>query len=103
MGEYLTGYHVKTDKGVIIFTGSIKQIADYFNTSDRLIYKCYYEGKRYLNQYWIVPYSIEYDKNISPSQLHEHLFTSDGKRNYEYRAGYPNRYKDSSCRRFTPL
>ena len=103
MGESLTGYHVKTEQGVIIYTGSILQIADYFSTSDRIIYKCYYEGKKYLNKYWIVPYSIEYDSNVSPSKIQEHLWTPDRKRNYEYKQGYPNRYKDSSCRRFTPL
>lgn len=102
MGETIK-YHVKTEKGIIVFTGSIKQISANFNVSDRVIYKAYYEGKKILDQYFIVPTSTDYDTNVSPAQIQEHLWTEDGKRNYEHKVGYPNRYKDSSCVRFTPL
>lgn len=102
MGANLT-YNVKTDKGIIIFTGTIKQISNNFNTSEHLINKCYYEGKKLFDQYYIVPFSVEYDTNISPQSIEEHLWTPDGKRNYEHKRGYPNRYKDAACRRFTPL
>ena len=102
MGENLT-YNVKTEKGVVIFTGTIKQIAANYNTSEKTIYTAYYEGKRLFDQYYIVPYSTEYDTTISPAKIQEHLWTEDGKRNYEYKAGYPNRYRDAACRRFTPL
>lgn len=103
MGEYLTTYNVQTEKGVVIFTGTIKQISSYFNTTEKIIYTCYYSGKQYLHKYWIVPVTVDYDTNISPDKIHDHLWTEDGKRCYDRRQGYPNRYKDSSGRRFTPL
>lgn len=108
MGEYITGknpivYNVTNDKGLIIFTGTMKQIAARFNTDDRLMYKYYYEGKKFLNTYTIAPATSEFDTDMSPLQLKEHLWTEKGRRNYEYKKGYPNRYRDASCRRFTPL
>ena len=96
-------FNVKNEKGLIIFTGTIKQIAANFNASDGNIYKCYYEGKRYMDQYSIIPVDCDRDTTISQAKIQEHLWTDKGARNYEYKKGYPNRYKDAACRRFTPL
>lgn len=96
-------FKLKNDSGVTIFEGSLRQIGNQFNMTREAVHKCYDEGKKIANKYAIYKATEDFDYKETPESITEHLFTPDGHRRYERKKGYPNRYKDAGCRRFTPL
>ena len=96
-------FQLKDDSGITIFEGSLRQIGNQFDMPRELVYKYYSEGKKIVDKYTIYKATEEFDYKAQPESIQEHLFTPDGNRRYEYKKGYPNRYRDAGCRRFTPL
>lgn len=93
-------YVAKNLNGEIVCEGSADRVSNILKISKiGLIDAC--KEKRIVKGKYII---YEADKEtITPSKLHDHLYREDGGRAYEYKKGFPNRYKDASCVRFTPL
>ena len=101
MGEYMSDNYIARDlNGTVICEGSADRVSNILRiTRIGLIDAC--NEKRIIKGKYMVSSTDKED--ITPSKLRDHLFREDGGRAYEYKKGYPNRYKDASCVRFTPL
>lgn len=103
MGSHLgTTYVLKNFEGYIVFEGTIRQIENFLRIDKEKIIKAIYSDG-FIKGYQII--SVFDNNQIKEKQItrQEHLFNEDGSRRYQYRHGYPNRYKDSHSVRFTPL
>ena len=89
-----------TEHGVPIFEGTIDQVGNMLNMTRCDIYDAIDDQTLVKGKYLVHKRTEE---EISANMLQEHLFNSDGSRKYEYRQGFPNRYKDASSRRFTAM
>ena len=89
-----------TEHGVPIFEGTIDQVGNLLHMTRCDIYDAIDDGRLVGGKYLVHKRD---EAEISTNMLQEHLFNSDGSRKYEYRQGFPNRYKDASSRRFTPM
>ena len=110
MGARLTTYtnnkgmfKLKNDAGITVFEGSLRQIGNQYDMTREVVYKYYAEGKKIGGEYTIYKATEDFDYKAEPESIQEHLFTPDGNRRYDRKKGYPNRYKDAGCVRFTPL
>ena len=106
VGEYMRDqiYYVIDDKGHVVFDGTLKVIGNRFKMDEQEIKKVIVKGEKILDSLKIITAYQYNNRNVTKSiSVQEHLFNEDGSRKYEYRRGYPNRYKDASCVRFTPL
>lgn len=93
-------YIVKDLSGCVICDGSADRVANILKiTKMDLVTSC--KDKLIVKGKYLI---FEKDKEIiTQSKIENHLFREDGGRAYDYKKGYPNRYKDASCVRFTPL
>lgn len=91
-------FQMKTATGEIAFEGTISQIANLLKVTKGDVYDAKNTGK-WIKDYKIIP---SY-KAVTRSDIDEHLYDEKGARKYEYKYGFPNRYKGSSGVRFTPL
>ena len=96
-------YYVIDEKGKVVFDGTMKVLANHFGMSENDIRKIFLQGKKLNGWTILTAYQFNAERTTTTVSLQEHLFNEDGTRRYEFRHGYPNRYKDASCRRFTPL
>lgn len=91
-------YRVTSPSGEIEFEGTINQIANILKVTRPEIYDAKNTGK------WIKDHKItQIYREVQRSDIDEHLFNENGTRKYEYKYGFPNRYKGSSGVRFSPM
>ena len=99
VGKFMNIFSI-TEHGVPIFEGTIDQVGNMLNMTRCDIYDAIDDSTLIEGKYLIHKRT---ESEISSNMLHDHLFNSDGSRRYEYRSGFPNRYKDASSKRFTPM
>lgn len=91
-------FEMRTATGELAYEGTISQIANLLKVSKGDVYDAKNTGK------WLKDYKIIHStKLVTRSDVEQHLYDERGARRYEYKHGYPNRYKGSSGVRFTPL
>lgn len=94
-------YIAKDLSGNTVCVGNSENVASILKITSMSLVEAYNNNSIVKGKYLI--YKADDKDLVTPSKLHEHLFREDGGRAYEYKPGYPNRYKDASCVRFTPL
>lgn len=87
------------DKNELVFEGNIEQVANLLNVSQSDIQSIKNTGETINGKYKVT----EIVTKITSTDVENHLFKENGTRLYNRKPGYPNRYKDASCVRFTPL
>lgn len=101
MSTVKTVYYVQDLNNRIIFEGNTIQICEFLHATQNTINKARNEGKLVNGKYYIL---FEKEQPITKKfNNRSHLYTEKGERSYEQKKGCPNRYKDASCVRFTPL
>ena len=94
-------YIAKDLSGNTVCVGNAENVASILKITTMGLVEAYNNNSIVKGKYLI--YKADDKDLVTPSKLHDHLFREDGGRAYEYKQGYPNRYKDASCVRFTPL
>lgn len=95
--EYLK---VRDTNGMVLFSGTPEEIAVMLKIDVKEVNHSRECGRLVRNKYRI---ELDNDANTVPRSVKEHLFDEFGNRRYEWKPNMPNRYKDASCRRFSPL
>ena len=88
------------EQGVPIFDGNIEQVSNMLKVSKGEIYDAKNGDVLIKGKYTVV---LKTEEELTKEAIREHLYNPDGSRKYQYKKGFPNRYKDASCVRFTPL
>lgn len=88
------------EKGIQIFEGNAEQVSNLLKVSKGEIYDAKNGDVLIRGKYTVW---LKSEEEITKEAIHDHLWTADGRRKYEYKKGMPNRYKDASSVRFTPL
>lgn len=88
------------EQGVPIFDGNIEQVSNMLKVSKGEIYDAKNGDVLIKGKYTVV---LKTEEELTKEAIHDHLYNPDGSRRYDYKKGFPNRYKDASCVRFTPL
>lgn len=99
MGELMNIFIVR-EHGIPVFEGGIDQTANLLKVSKSDIYDAVDDETLVRGRYTV---EKKTEEEIRSDSLQEHLFNPDGTRRYEYKKNFPNRYKDASSRRFTPM
>lgn len=103
MGAHLkTEYVLKNSDGIVVFEGTSTRISNFLRIDKTKFLNAYY-STGWINGYQILSIFENNELKENNVSKQNHLFNEDGSRRYYYRKGYPNRYKDSHCVRFTPL
>lgn len=88
------------EHGLQIFEGNIEQVSNMLKVSKGEIYDAKNGDVLIRGKYTVW---LKTEEELTKEAIHDHLYNPDGSRRYEYKKGFPNRYKDASCVRFTPL
>ena len=91
----------KTIDGEIVCEGTAERVANILKVTKLAVFEACKNKQVVRGKYLL--YDADSKDAMTPSKLKEHLYKEDGRRAYGYKKGYPNRYKDASCVRFTPL